>query len=107
MRKITVFELKRRLDEGERLQIVDIRERTQYNECHIPGAVCLPKKDIFDHLNQIAREMPVVMYCRYGAKSPPVVITLENDHGIKNLLSLEDGIYAWAKEIDRWMLDLI
>ena len=107
MRKITVFALKKKLDEGEHLQIVDIRERAEYNVCHIPGAVCLPKKEIFDHLNQIAREMPVVMYCRYGAKTPPVVITLENDHKMKNIISLEDGIYAWAKEIDRWMLDLI
>ena len=107
MKKITVFELKRKIDEGERIQIVDIREQSDFGVCHIPGAVCIPKKEIFDHLNQIAREIPVVMYCRYGTKTPPVTTALEMDHGMRNLYTLEDGIYAWAKEIDRWMLDLI
>jgi rhodanese-related sulfurtransferase len=107
MRKITAHELKRRMDAGERMQIIDIRDHVDYDVCHIPGAVSLPKKVIFDHLNQIAKEMPVVVYCRYGTKTPPVIIALENDHGVRNLLSLEDGIYAWAKDIDSWMLDLI
>lgn len=107
MKKITVFELKRKIDEGEHIQIVDIREQSDFGICHIPGAVCIPKKEIFDHLNQIAREIPVVIYCRYGTKTPPVTTALEIDHGMRNIYTLEDGIYAWAKEIDRWMLDLI
>ncbi|HNS18369.1 MAG TPA: rhodanese-like domain-containing protein [Bacteroidales bacterium] len=107
MKTITAQELRRRIDSGEPLQIIDIREPTDYKVCHIPGSICIPGKHIFDHLNQIGKEIPVVIYCRYGTKGPSVVAALESDHNIRNLLLLEDGIYAWAKEIDRWMLDLI
>lgn len=107
MKKITVFDLKHKIDQGDKLQIIDIRDPLDHEVCHIPGAVCIPKKEIFDHLNRISKQIPVVVYCRYGTKTPPVITTLETEHGFRNLFSLEDGIYAWAKEVDRWMLDLI
>ncbi|MDD5695748.1 MAG: rhodanese-like domain-containing protein [Bacteroidales bacterium] len=107
MKTITVTEFKRRLDEGEPMQIIDIRDRMDYKACHIPGSVCIPGKEIYSHLHQIAREIPVVVYCRYGTKAPSVAATLETEHDLGNLLLLEDGIYAWAKEIDPGMLDLI
>ncbi len=107
MKPITVFELKRRMDAGERMQIIDIRDHDDHRSCHIPGSVCIPRTEIFDHISRIAKEIPVVIYCRYGTKAPSVAAALETEHSVRNLLLLEDGIYAWAKEIDPWMLDLI
>jgi adenylyltransferase/sulfurtransferase len=107
MKRITAHELKIRIDKGEPLQIIDIRDPLDHEVCHIPKAICIPKKEIFNQVDKIARDIPVVIYCRYGTKSPPLIMTLESEHGFRNIYTLEDGIYEWAREIDRQMLDLI
>jgi rhodanese-related sulfurtransferase len=107
MKKITAHELKKRIDTGESLQIIDIRDPIDHEVCHIPAAICIPRVDILNQIELIAKDKPVIIYCRYGTKSHPIILNLEMEHGFKNIYTLEDGIYEWAKDIDRSMLDLI
>ncbi len=50
-------------------------------------------------LNEVPRDVPVVVYCRSGSRSATVVRWLEND-GYTNAVNLAGGINAWAREID-------
>jgi rhodanese-related sulfurtransferase len=107
MKMISARQLKEKLDKGEPVQIIDIRSSIDYEICHIKKAVSMPNSEIRDNIDKIARDIPVVIYCKYGIKSPTAIKHLEMEHGFRNLYSLEDGIYDWAKEVERSILNLI
>src|SRR4051812_598842 len=101
-----VEELKRRLDSGERLALLDVREDHERDHAAIappPGVV-----DLFIPMGQIAArrdeiagaELPVVVYCHHGVRSMVVARWLSS-RGISGLWNLEGGIDAWSLRVDR------
>jgi adenylyltransferase/sulfurtransferase len=96
---ITVRELKQRLDGGESIFLLDVREPHEAEISNLAGAVLIPKDVVRQRLNEIPRDAPVVTYCRSGARSADVVRWLE-DEGYQNAVNLAGGINAWAREID-------
>ncbi len=96
---ITVRELRARLDGGERLFLLDVREPAETMVSRLQGAVLIPKDTVLHHLDQIPHDLPVIVYCRRGVRSADVVRWLE-DAGFTNAINLEGGIMAWASEID-------
>jgi rhodanese-related sulfurtransferase len=104
---ITAIQLKDKLDNNELIQIIDIRDPIDYEICHIKSAISIPKSEIPDNIDKISRDKPVVFYCKYGVKSPTSIKFLETEAGFANLYSLQDGIYDWAKEVERSLLNLI
>jgi adenylyltransferase/sulfurtransferase len=96
---ITVRELKARLDSGERIFLLDVREPHEAEISSI-GAVLIPKDVVRQRLNEIPRDLPVVVHCRSGVRSADVVRWLE-DEGYQNAVNLAGGINAWARDIDR------
>ncbi|MCX6235369.1 MAG: rhodanese-like domain-containing protein [Bacteroidetes bacterium] len=107
MKMITAIKLKEKIDNGEMIQIIDIRDTIDFEICHIAKSISIPKSEVMDNIDKIARDIPVVFYCKYGVKSPTSIKTLENEAGFTNLYSLQDGIYDWAKEVERSILNLI
>jgi adenylyltransferase/sulfurtransferase len=99
---ISVRELKRRMDAGERVFLLDVREPHEA-EISSMGAVLIPKDVVRQRLNEIPREGVVVVHCRSGARSATVVRWLE-DEGYTNAINLAGGINAWAREIDPDMM---
>jgi adenylyltransferase/sulfurtransferase len=95
---MTVHDLKRELDSGEAVFLLDVREPHEANISSIGGAL-IPKDVVRQRLNEIPRDVPVVVYCRTGSRSATVVRWLEND-GYTNAMNLAGGINAWAREID-------
>jgi adenylyltransferase/sulfurtransferase len=55
--------------------------------------------EVPDHIDEIAKDKPVVIHCRSGARSGRIVEYLESQ-GFDNLYNLKGGILAWADEID-------
>jgi len=100
MKFITPEELKTLLDSEEQFQIIDTREAEKYETCHIKNALSIPQLDLPDRLNEINKDMKVVIYCIYGMKSEQVYIYLKDKLKIKNLFILEGGIYQYARDID-------
>ena len=70
-----VAELKR-LQANAQAQVVDVREPTEYAAGHIPGAINMPLRTLAQHLDQIERDHPVVLYCSSGYRSAMGVVTL-------------------------------
>lgn len=99
MKEVTVQELKRMKDVGEKFQLIDVREPYEVEICSI-GAEHIPMGDIMNRINEIKTDVPVIIHCRSGARSGNVVNALESQKGFTNLHNLKGGILAWADEID-------
>ena len=99
MKEVTVQELKRMRDNNEAHQLIDVREPHEADIAEIGGQL-IPMGEILQHVDEIAKDKPVIIHCRSGARSASVVQALEKQHGFTNLYNLKGGILAWAKEID-------
>jgi rhodanese-related sulfurtransferase len=99
MQDITPKELKARLDAGEDIDIIDVREDWEVAKGMLAEAVHIPMNDIPDMLDQIPTDKPVVIMCHLGSRSSQVVAFLEAQ-GYENLMSLDGGIARWSKDVD-------
>ncbi|GAB3571613.1 molybdopterin-synthase adenylyltransferase MoeB [Spirosoma luteolum] len=98
--KITVQELAERLGRQEDIFLLDVRERPEYDICHLEGAVLVPVGMIPNNRKRIPTDRPVVVYCHHGMRSANVVQYLYAQDGLTNLYNLDGGINAWAREIE-------
>jgi adenylyltransferase/sulfurtransferase len=97
---IGVKGLKERLDAGEDLVIVDVREPHEREISKIEeDTLFIPKGDVMARLDEIPRDVPVIVYCRSGIRSGEVVQWLMGS-GYTNVTNLLGGVNAWAKQID-------
>lgn len=94
-------ELKAKLDAGESIYLVDVRNPDEHAYCHLPDSVLVPLPEIMHRLDDI--EPPagaqVVVYCHHGVRSLSGAAILQA-HGITNVASLAGGIDAWSQLID-------
>lgn len=95
---ITVKQLKERMDVGENIFLLDVREPHEAEISSI-GALLIPKNVVRQRLNEIPQDVPVIVHCRTGVRSAEVVRWLE-DEGYHNAVNLAGGINAWAKHVD-------
>ncbi len=97
--EITVTALKQKLDAGEDIQLIDVREPDEYDICHLPG-ILMPLGTIPKQVDSIATDKPVVVICHHGFRSAQAIQYLHQRFGFTNLLNLKGGIHAWAQQID-------
>ncbi len=102
VKQISPKELKVRLDAGEKVTLIDVRETNEREICNIGGEL-IPKDTVSLHLDQIPREGDVVVYCRSGGRSQFVVQELQSKFGYTNLLNLAGGMLRWSDEVDSSM----
>ncbi len=96
--QMTVKELKQRIDAGEDVQLIDVREPYEYQIAQIGGKL-IPQNDVPQRLHEIDREREVVVHCRSGARSQKIAEFLKQA-GYPNVANVAGGILAWADEID-------
>ena len=101
MKEITVQELKRKIDQQEDFQLIDVRETFEYEVSNLNGEN-IPLGGILLETDKIAKDKPVIIQCRSGARSGSAVLQLEAQ-GFTNLYNLKGGILAWAAEIEPGM----
>jgi len=99
VKSITPSELKSRLDAGEDLHLVDVREAFEKEIADIGGAL-IPKGEVLSKVDQIPRDKTVVVYCRSGGRSAAVIDALQSVHGFTNLVNLAGGVLRWSDEVD-------
>jgi rhodanese-related sulfurtransferase len=97
--QITVAELKQRLDRGEKLLLVDVREPWENAQCRIDGSVLIPMGAIPANLQKLDADEDVVCYCHHGMRSLDVANWLRSQ-GVAGAKSLAGGIDRWSLEID-------
>lgn len=98
MKEITVQELKNMRDEKKDFQLIDVRERYEYEVSQIGGEL-IPMGEVMVNLDKISKDRMVVVHCRSGGRSSTIVSVLES-MGYENVYNLKGGILAWVAEID-------
>lgn len=98
--KMSVQELAERMALGEDIFLLDVRERPEYDLCHLEGAVLIPVGMIPNNRKRIPTDRPVVIYCHHGIRSANVAQYLYAQGGLTNLYNLDGGINAWARDIE-------
>jgi rhodanese-related sulfurtransferase len=99
VRETTVDEVKARMDKGERLVLVDVREESEFAKDHLPGAIHLGKgvieRDIETKVPEVAA--PLVLYCGGGFRSALAADNLQK-MGYTNVISMDGGIRDWREK---------
>lgn len=102
MQNITVAELKSRIDAGEKLNLVDVREPHEHAEFNI-GGLLLPLGNVrmmqIDDIDELKGE-EVIVYCRSGNRSGQACLVLEQ-FGFSNLKNLQGGMLEWEAQFGR------
>ncbi len=99
---ITAAELARRLDDGESLTLIDVREPHEWEIANLGsrGARLVPQAGILNVADELRSGAgPVVVYCKSGGRSRAAAARLA-DAGVTDVLNLEGGILAWRDEVD-------
>jgi adenylyltransferase/sulfurtransferase len=99
--EITATSLKQRLDRGERLVIVDVREPHEWEIGNLGsvGARLIPLGRLPEHMNELSSADEIVLQCRTGGRSAKALLQLR-DAGFRRLWNLKGGILAWSEEVD-------
>jgi len=97
--EITSVELKQRLDRGDTLKIVDVREPNEYQINRIPGSVLIPLGDVPKRLNEIDPNDEIVVHCKMGGRSAKAADFLRSV-GYKRVLNLKGGVLDWIDKVD-------
>ncbi len=100
--EMTVQDLKKLLDSGDKVQIVDVRESIEHRICHLDGEL-IPLSELEAKHHKINRMGPVVVMCHHGMRSKSAINFLSQNFQFTNLVNLKGGIDAWAREIDLTM----
>ncbi len=95
----TVEELKARIDRGEKVFILDVRNPPEYQICRIPGSTLLPLPELPQRLGELDKNREMVVHCKSGMRSQKAIAFLRQ-HGFTKLSNLQGGILAWADRID-------
>jgi len=98
--EITPREVKERLDRGEKIRLVDVREPHEYQQARIEGSELIPMRTVPQALASLqAGEAPLVVLCHHGMRSLQVVSWLR-EQGVESCSSMAGGIDRWSREID-------
>jgi adenylyltransferase/sulfurtransferase len=97
--EIQVEEFKRRLDAGEDIYVLDVREPHEYQICNIHGHL-IPLGDLPKRVHELDSSLEIVVHCKSGARSAKAVDFLRQS-GFKRVTNLTGGILAWADRIDK------
>ena len=100
--EITSVELKQRLDRGDNLTLVDVREPNEYQINRIPGTVLIPLGDIPKRYSELDPDAEIVVHCKMGGRSAKAV-NLLREKGFDRVQNLKGGILAWIDKVDPTM----
>ncbi len=96
---ITVQELKARMDKGDKVFLLDVREPHEFSMAKIDGATLIPLGTLPNSLNQLDPNEEIVALCHKGMRSADATGFLLQQ-GFTNVKNLIGGIDAWSVEID-------
>jgi rhodanese-related sulfurtransferase len=97
--EILPSEVKKRLDSGEKLMLIDVREAKEYAICRIEGATLIPMGTIPANLQMLDTDDEVICFCHHGVRSFDVANWLRQQ-GVASARSMAGGIERWSLEID-------
>jgi rhodanese-related sulfurtransferase len=92
-------DVKQRLERGENVLLLDVREQWEYDICNIAGAKLVPLRTLPANMALFEAAESIVVYCHHGMRSLDAAAWLRSQ-GIENARSMTGGIERWSAEID-------
>ncbi len=99
VRDISPRELAEQIEAGAELQLIDVREKWEWDISRIPGARLISLAGLESELRTIDPAREVIVYCKSGARSLRAAQTLA-DHGFARVANLSGGVQRWSEEVD-------
>jgi adenylyltransferase/sulfurtransferase len=100
MEEITAAELKRRMDAGEDIQLIDVRQPDEYAFAKIEGARLIPLGEVMKRMSELDENRETVVHCKMGGRSARAIEALQAAGYKGELKNLKGGITAWSNEVD-------
>jgi rhodanese-related sulfurtransferase len=100
--EVSPQDIKQRLDAGEKLFLIDVREPSEFALARLAAAELIPMRTVPAELSRLdgqADEGTLIVYCHHGVRSLNVVNWLR-EHGVEACQSMSGGIDRWSLEID-------
>jgi sulfur-carrier protein adenylyltransferase/sulfurtransferase len=97
---ISAIELKQRLDQGEDIQIVDVREAHELAIAKMPGTIHIPLGQVVSRMSEIDPNRETVVHCKMGGRSAAAIAALKRAGFTGSLTNLTGGIIAWSRDVD-------
>jgi adenylyltransferase/sulfurtransferase len=98
--EISATELKQRIDAGDDLQIVDVRQPDEFAFAKIPGAKLVPLGEVVRRMNELDPDRETVILCKMGGRSARAIDFLKQAGFTGELKNLKGGITAWSNDVD-------
>jgi len=100
---ITAIELKKKLDDGEKIQFIDIREPHERAIVKFPNAIIMPLGQLERRMDELDPSIAAVFLCKIGQRSILGIRALQEAGYKGKLMNLQDGLNAWARDVDNSM----
>ena len=99
--EITPTELKSRLDAGDELVLVDVREPREAGIADLPehGQLRIPTGSFLARVDELDPDAEIVLYCRSGSRSAWATAVLQHK-GFEHVLNLAGGVLGWRQDVD-------
>ena len=95
----TSIDLKKRIDAGDDVFILDVREPNEYQICKIPGSVLIPLGELPRRYAELPKDKDIVAHCKMGGRSAKAMEYLQTV-GFKRVKNLKGGILDWIDKVD-------
>ena len=100
MQEITATELKKRMDAGEDIQLIDVRQPDEHDFARIEGAKLIPLGDIAKRIDELDAGRETIVHCKAGGRSAKAIEALQKAGFTGEIKNLKGGITAWSNEVD-------
>ncbi|MBX3296487.1 MAG: hypothetical protein KF762_12335 [Acidobacteria bacterium] len=98
--EISAADLKARLDAGDNIQLIDVRQPEEHSFARIEGAKLIPLGEILRRMGELDTEKDVIIHCKMGGRSARAIEALRQSGYKGPLKNLRGGITAWSNEVD-------
>ena len=99
IREATPAEIYRRLQAGEDLLLVDVREPDEIAIAALPDALICPLSRAAGWIDSLPKDQPLIIFCHHGIRSLRVAQALA-ERGHTNLTNMTGGIDLWSAQVD-------
>ena len=99
VKQLQPLELKKKLDSGEDIFLLDVREPWEFSLSSINGSENFPLGEVVDRQQEFIYEEEIVVICHYGERSQRAAMELV-ESGFKTVYNLVGGIDAWSQVVD-------
>jgi sulfur-carrier protein adenylyltransferase/sulfurtransferase len=100
--EIEPAQLAKRIERGEKLEIIDVREPYEWAIGHIPGARLVPLSNIAEEIPRLDKRRETILYCKVGGRSLSAAQQLAKA-GVSEVRNLKGGILRWIEDVDPTM----